>query len=98
MGLGKSLQTIALLHTYHAQFAGERSMLVVPANVLLNWHDEFKQWLPPRGSPAEHTSELTLSRVRIVHLSTIVIPLPYYETCLITAKSVPPFWASLYLS
>jgi len=47
MGLGKSIQTIAMLHTYHAYFPGHRSLLIVPANVLGNWKEEFSKWLPP---------------------------------------------------
>lgn len=47
MGLGKSIQTIALLHTYHAYFPGHRSLLIVPANVLGNWKEEFSKWIPP---------------------------------------------------
>ena len=62
MGLGKSLQTIAFLHTYHAAFPTQRSLLVVPSNVLANWEREFSQWLPT--SQSEHKSSLTFDKVK----------------------------------
>eukprot|EP00884_Botryococcus_braunii_P023067 jgi/Botrbrau1/9444/Bobra.0252s0067.1 len=59
MGLGKSLQVIAFLHTYHAYWPEERSLLVAPANVVANWKQEFDKWLPERGDE----QGLTLSKV-----------------------------------
>lgn len=83
MGLGKSLTTIAFLHTYfaaaqasHLHLAasqgvsrGEclgcgRALLVVPANVLLNFHAEFKTWLPKEAEQA--SSPLTMAKVGIL--------------------------------
>ena len=61
MGLGKSLQVVALLHTYHAYYVGKRSVLVVPVNVVHNWIDEFNTWLPTRDSA--NASELTRDKV-----------------------------------
>ena len=52
MGLGKSLQAIALIWTLLKQtpFGGKRSvakriLLVCPASLLKNWAKEFKRWL-----------------------------------------------------
>ena len=67
MGLGKSLQTIAFLHTFHAYWPGNRSLLLVPSNVLHNWVDEFHRWLPRGRDEAEN--ELTPSKV-CTHCST----------------------------
>lgn len=56
MGLGKSIQSIAFLHTFHAYHPDKRSLLLVPANVLINWKQEAEKWLPatvghPKDSP-----------------------------------------------
>ncbi len=63
MGLGKTLQTIAFLHTYHAAFKDKRTLLVVPANVVGNWQAEFRQWLPGKEDPGYAASELTADKV-----------------------------------
>ena len=60
MGLGKSLQVVALLHTFHAHYEGKKSVLVVPTNVVHNWLDEFDAWLPADSTNA---SELTADKV-----------------------------------
>lgn len=67
MGLGKSLQTIAFLHTFHAYWPGKRSLLLVPSNVLHNWVEEFQRWLPRDRD--EDCNELTPSKV-CCHCST----------------------------
>lgn len=64
MGLGKSPQTVAFLHTFHAYFPDKRSLLVVPVNVVHNWLDEFTAWLP--DSSGADSSELT--RDKACHL------------------------------
>lgn len=58
MGLGKTLQTIAFLHSYHHHFPTHRSLLVMPKNVLHNWKEEFDKWLR-----IAHKGELTLDKV-----------------------------------
>lgn len=63
MGLGKTLQTVAFLHTYHAAFPTQRSLLVVPANVLPNWEREFQQWLPASKPAGKEASALTFDKV-----------------------------------
>lgn len=56
MGLGKTLQTIAFLHSYHHHFPEHRSLLIMPKNVIYNWMTEFEIWLR-RVKPAELTLE-----------------------------------------
>lgn len=62
MGLGKTLQSLATLHTafdaherrraagrLSARARGFLAILIVPAAVLMNWMAEFKTWLDPLG-------------------------------------------------
>jgi len=49
MGLGKTLQALTFLHCLHSEEPGLRTLLLVPANVLANWADEFQCWLPSGG-------------------------------------------------
>ncbi|KAL6763610.1 hypothetical protein V8C86DRAFT_2431788 [Haematococcus lacustris] len=47
MGLGKTVQAIALLAALHAvAFVPRPSLLVVPLSTLRNWEREFKTWAP----------------------------------------------------
>ncbi|KAL7062088.1 hypothetical protein AAHC03_0186 [Spirometra sp. Aus1] len=49
MGLGKSLSTIAFVHTLltHGELCGMSTCLIIcPVNTLLNWHREWRQWMP----------------------------------------------------
>ncbi|KAK3271494.1 hypothetical protein CYMTET_20171 [Cymbomonas tetramitiformis] len=57
MGLGKTLQVVALLHTLlkspllrECRMGGERSLntalVLAPVNVVANWESEFAKWLP----------------------------------------------------
>ncbi|XP_076381425.1 uncharacterized protein LOC117226320 isoform X1 [Megalopta genalis] len=47
MGLGKSLQVIALLHTLlnHEETGINRITIVCPLSTVLNWYNEFNLWL-----------------------------------------------------
>ncbi len=47
MGLGKTLQTIALVHTVHENFPKQVPLVLVlcPVNTVKNWVDEFDKWL-----------------------------------------------------
>uniref|UniRef100_A0A7S1X3P6 Uncharacterized protein n=1 Tax=Tetraselmis chuii TaxID=63592 RepID=A0A7S1X3P6_9CHLO len=45
MGLGKTLQTITFLSMFHNQHPNTQSLVVLPANVLANWKQEFKHWV-----------------------------------------------------
>lgn len=49
MGLGKTLQIIALLHTAitHPQLGTQRVLVICPKSTLLNWKAEIEQWLKP---------------------------------------------------
>jgi len=47
MGLGKTIQTIALLaHLACAKGNWGPHLIVVPSSVMLNWEMEFKKWCP----------------------------------------------------
>lgn len=70
MGLGKSLQVVAVLHTYHTYYPDKRSVLVVPPNVVHNWLDEFNAWLPDQASA--NMSELSRDKVQPTPHSNLV--------------------------
>eukprot|EP01133_Synstelium_polycarpum_P017537 gene17537-20927_t len=46
MGLGKSLQVVSFIHTHHTRFNNTKYLLIVPANTIYNWRNEFNKWLP----------------------------------------------------
>ena len=76
MGLGKSLQVIAMLHTIMSeprlpQFT--HALIVCPKNVLYNWEKEFLRWLPKEDSMRKHikvfdTSKISDEQSRLLHL------------------------------
>ena len=47
MGLGKTLQTVALTHTLlsNSDCMVERILVICPVNTVKNWEDEFEKWL-----------------------------------------------------
>ena len=46
MGLGKTVQMIALIDIFLSNHIGQTVLIVTPLNVLQNWDDEFGKWLP----------------------------------------------------
>ena len=47
MGLGKTFQTVALIHTLfknQTQTKVHKVLILMPINVLINWKNEFKKW------------------------------------------------------
>lgn len=54
MGLGKTLQLIALLHTLirYAQLKTYKILVICPKSTVMNWADEIQRWLGPvRSGP-----------------------------------------------
>lgn len=49
MGLGKTLQVLALLHTVltHPRVGMSRVLVCCPLSTVLNWVDEIHKWLGP---------------------------------------------------
>ncbi|KPJ04025.1 Transcriptional regulator ATRX-like [Papilio xuthus] len=49
MGLGKTLQVLALLHTVltHPRVGMQRVLVVCPLSTVLNWVDEINKWMGP---------------------------------------------------
>lgn len=49
MGLGKTLQLIALLHTVtrYPQLKTKKVLVICPKSTVMNWGDEIKRWLGP---------------------------------------------------
>ena len=45
MGLGKTIQTIALIDLFLSNTPGRTALICAPVNTLLNWEAEFKKWL-----------------------------------------------------
>lgn len=89
MGLGKTIQTIALL----AHLACEKGdwgphLIVVPTSVMLNWEMEFKKWCPAfkiltyYGNPKERKMKRVVSvnhfsRINPKQESLVVSPLSF---------------------
>ncbi len=57
------------------QEEGQRALLVVPASVLHNWHDELKRWLPKAGTPGAAASSLVLPKVQVLESGKDLQPL-----------------------
>ncbi|KNC76034.1 hypothetical protein SARC_11453, partial [Sphaeroforma arctica JP610] len=73
MGLGKTLQTIALLGTLKMEYnIGGPHLVVVPMSVLSNWMTEFKRFCPSLKTLRYHTAsdaEKALMRKEIAYKS-----------------------------
>lgn len=61
MGLGKTLQVIALIHTLlvHEKIGVNTVMVVCPLSTVLNWHNEFNLWLKDIDNGDIEVYELT---------------------------------------
>lgn len=80
MGLGKTFQTVALVHTLfnnQEETKVKRVLILMPINVLINWKNEFKKWtlkckvrlnifdLSSSASAASSSSSLNTTKQRI---------------------------------
>ncbi|XP_034060105.1 transcriptional regulator ATRX-like [Gymnodraco acuticeps] len=61
MGLGKSLQTVAFLHTVllSENLRFRTALVVCPLNTILNWVNEFSKWQKNLGQDKLKVTELT---------------------------------------
>ncbi|XP_030603016.1 transcriptional regulator ATRX-like isoform X2 [Archocentrus centrarchus] len=66
MGLGKTLQVVAFLHTVllSAELKFRTALVVCPLNTILNWVSEFKKWQDNMGE----------DKVKVTELATIKNP------------------------
>jgi SNF2 family DNA or RNA helicase len=51
MGLGKTLCSIAFIHSFVSQNIGKRVIVLCPNMVIQNWVSEFNKWLPKPHQP-----------------------------------------------
>jgi len=79
MGLGKTLQTIAFVHTLltHPLISKtiRRVLIVVPKNVIINWQNEFSKWISDNDSkmpdfPVYEVDTLKANKDRLARLKT----------------------------
>jgi non-specific serine/threonine protein kinase len=78
MGLGKTLQIIALLlHHKQAQTAQAPSLLILPASLLSNWQAEITRFAPDLTVDYLHASYLSSDAMATLadsaHLNDLVI-------------------------
>jgi non-specific serine/threonine protein kinase len=66
MGLGKTIQVLALLLVLHRQCDGNRqpSLLVAPASLLANWASEIERFAPSLKAIIAHPSELPANELK----------------------------------
>ncbi|XP_047462264.1 transcriptional regulator ATRX-like isoform X2 [Mugil cephalus] len=64
MGLGKTLQVVAFLHTVllSTNLRFKTALVVCPLNTILNWLSEFKKWQSSMGEDKVMVTELTSIR------------------------------------
>ena len=64
MGLGKTVQSIAMLAHLTEQGVNGPFMVVGPLSTLYNWQNEFKKWTPKMESIIYHGSKETRAQLR----------------------------------
>ena len=62
MGLGKTVQVIALLTIIKSQETGLPSLLVVPASLISNWENELSRFAPGLLFSIAHPARLPEER------------------------------------
>ncbi len=74
MGLGKTLQVVAFIHTFvNLRMALEQSakcIILTPCSLVANWSDEFEKWVPSEGKFKAQilTSGIKIAdRLKILH-------------------------------
>ena len=51
MGLGKTLQSIAIISALHKQKRSQCFVVICPSSLVANWNKEFDKWLGKAGQP-----------------------------------------------